>query len=97
MVELAGTFMPSISTRTKAAGTDVRFLDVNIGVVSGIVFDGRGAIARTTDGGDELVNVILRSGTRGRRFPRNERIKHWVCRWLGRQNLAYRKRWSYLD
>jgi len=31
--------------------TDVRFLDVNTGVVSGFVFDGRGAIARTTDGG----------------------------------------------
>jgi photosystem II stability/assembly factor-like uncharacterized protein len=31
--------------------TDVRFFEVNTGIVSGFVFDGRGAIARTTDGG----------------------------------------------
>src|SRR6267142_5576846 len=37
--------------KNEGGSTDVRFLDVNTGVVSGFVFDGRGAIARTTAGG----------------------------------------------
>lgn len=37
--------------KNEGGSTDVFFFDQNTGVVSGFVFDGRGAIARTTDGG----------------------------------------------
>jgi len=42
----------------EGGANDVFFLDQNTGLVSGSVFDGRGAIARTPTG-DELVDVIL--------------------------------------
>jgi len=37
--------------KNEGGATDAFFFDQNAGVVSGFVFDGRGAIARTTDGG----------------------------------------------
>jgi len=37
--------------KNEGGGTDLFFFDQNTGVVSGTVFDGRGAIARTTDAG----------------------------------------------
>ena len=49
--------------------TDIRFLDVNIGVVTGIVFDGRGAIARTADGGINWLTVFFDQGLEGVDFP----------------------------
>src|SRR4029077_8304476 len=49
--------------------TDVRFLDVNIGVVSGFVFDGRGAIARTTDGGMNWSTLFFDQPIQGLDFP----------------------------
>ena len=49
--------------------TDIRFLDVNMGVVSGIVFDGRGAIARTTDGGVNWSTLFFDQGLEGVDFP----------------------------
>jgi photosystem II stability/assembly factor-like uncharacterized protein len=49
--------------------TDVRFLDVNIGVVTGIVFDERGAIARTTDGGLNWSTLFFDQGLEGVDFP----------------------------
>src|SRR5882724_5939510 len=49
--------------------TDVRFLDINTGVVSGIVFDGRGAIARTTDGGMNWSTLFFDQGLEGVDFP----------------------------
>jgi photosystem II stability/assembly factor-like uncharacterized protein len=49
--------------------TDVRFLDVNIGVVSGSVFDGRGAIARTTDGGLNWFTQFFDQPIEGLDFP----------------------------
>ena len=49
--------------------TDVRFLDVNTGVVSGIVFDGRGAIARTTDGGINWSTLFFDQAIEGVDFP----------------------------
>ena len=49
--------------------TDVRFLDVNIGVVSGFVFDGRGAIARTTDGGTNWSTLFFDQPIEGVDFP----------------------------
>src|SRR4029077_2268627 len=49
--------------------TDVRFLDVNIGVVSGAVFDGTGAIARTTDGGMNWSTQFFDQPIEGLEFP----------------------------
>jgi photosystem II stability/assembly factor-like uncharacterized protein len=44
-------FQPFYFDNNEGGGTDVFFFDQNTGVVSGTVFDGRGAIARTTDAG----------------------------------------------
>ena len=44
-------FQPFYFEGNEGGCTDIRFLDQSTGVVSGIVFDGRGAIARSTDGG----------------------------------------------
>jgi hypothetical protein len=49
--------------------TDVRFLDVNIGVVSGNVFNGFGAIARTTDGGTNWSTLFFDQAIEGVDFP----------------------------
>jgi photosystem II stability/assembly factor-like uncharacterized protein len=49
--------------------TDVRFLDINTGVVSGFVFDGRGAIARTTDGGINWSTLLFDQAIEGLDFP----------------------------
>src|SRR5262249_38278216 len=44
-------FHPFYFDKSEGGGTDVFFFDVNTGVVSGIVFNDQGAVARTTDGG----------------------------------------------
>jgi photosystem II stability/assembly factor-like uncharacterized protein len=44
-------FQPFYFDGNEGGANDVFFLDQNTGVVSGSVFDGRGAIARTTDAG----------------------------------------------
>ena len=49
--------------------TDVRFLDANIGVVSGNVFNGFGAIARTTDGGTNWSTLFFDQAIEGIDFP----------------------------
>jgi photosystem II stability/assembly factor-like uncharacterized protein len=49
--------------------TDGRFLDVNTGVVSGFVFDGGGAIARTTDGGMNWSTLFFDQAIEGVDFP----------------------------
>jgi photosystem II stability/assembly factor-like uncharacterized protein len=49
--------------------TDVFFFDQNTGVVSGVVFDGRGAIARTTDGGTNWSTSFYDMGIQGIDFP----------------------------
>jgi photosystem II stability/assembly factor-like uncharacterized protein len=49
--------------------TDVFFLDQNTGVVSGILFDGRGALARTTDGGMNWSTSIYDQAIQGIDFP----------------------------
>jgi photosystem II stability/assembly factor-like uncharacterized protein len=55
--------------KNEGGGTDVRFLDVNTGVVSGFVFDGRGAIARTTDGGVNWSTLFFDQPIQGLDFP----------------------------
>jgi photosystem II stability/assembly factor-like uncharacterized protein len=49
--------------------TDVFFFDQNTGIVSGAVFDGRGAIARTTDGGMNWSTLFLDQTIAGIDFP----------------------------
>src|SRR6185503_14738643 len=56
--------------KNEGGGTDVRFLDINIGFVSGFVFlDGRGAIARTTDGGMNWSTQFFDQPIEGVDFP----------------------------
>ena len=55
--------------KNEGGATDVRFLDVNTGVVSGFVFDGRGAIARTTDGGTNWSTLFFDQTIEGVDFP----------------------------
>jgi photosystem II stability/assembly factor-like uncharacterized protein len=47
----------------------VFFLDQNTGLVSGSVFDGRGAIARTTDAGVNWSTLFFDQGIEGVAFP----------------------------
>jgi photosystem II stability/assembly factor-like uncharacterized protein len=49
--------------------TDVFFFDQNTGVVSGTVFDGRGAIAKTTDGGVNWSTLFFDQFLQGLAFP----------------------------
>jgi photosystem II stability/assembly factor-like uncharacterized protein len=49
--------------------TDVFFFDQNTGVVSGTVFDGRGAIARTTDAGMSWSTLFFDQFVQGLHFP----------------------------
>src|SRR5438132_847258 len=49
--------------------TDVFFLDANTGVVSGVLFDGRGATARTTDGGTNWSTALYDQAIQGIDFP----------------------------
>jgi photosystem II stability/assembly factor-like uncharacterized protein len=49
--------------------TDLFFFDQNSGVVSGAVFDGRGAIARTTDGGTNWSTLFFDQAIQGITFP----------------------------
>jgi hypothetical protein len=49
--------------------TDVFFFDQSTGVVSGVVFDGRGALARTIDGGTSWSTSFYDLGIQGIDFP----------------------------
>src|SRR5205814_9150881 len=55
--------------KNEGGGTDVFFFDQNTGVVSGTVFDGRGAIARTTDGGMNWSTLFFDQAIQGIDFP----------------------------
>src|SRR5207249_9902228 len=52
-------FQPFSFDNNEGGCTDVFFFDQNTGVVSGSVFDGRGAIARTSDGGMNWSTLFL--------------------------------------
>jgi photosystem II stability/assembly factor-like uncharacterized protein len=62
-------FHPFYFDKNEGGGTDVFFFDVNTGVVSGIVFDGQGAIAGTTDGGTNWSTSFFDQGLQGVDFP----------------------------
>ena len=62
-------FQPFYFDQNEGGGTDVFFFDQNTGVVSGTVFDGRGAIARTTDGGMNWSTLFFDQAIQGIDFP----------------------------
>lgn len=55
--------------QNEGGGTDLFFFDQNTGVVSGSVFDGRGAIARTTDAGVSWSTLFFDQPIQGVDFP----------------------------
>jgi photosystem II stability/assembly factor-like uncharacterized protein len=55
--------------QNEGGGTDVFFFNQNTGVVSGSVFDGRGAIARTTDAGVSWSTLFFDQAIQGLNFP----------------------------
>jgi photosystem II stability/assembly factor-like uncharacterized protein len=61
--------------------TDAFFFDQNTGVVSGILFNGRGAIARTTDGGNWSTS-LYDQGMQGIDFPTTD--IGFAVGWAGR-------------
>ena len=62
-------FEPFYFDKNEGGGTDVFFFDQNTGVVSGTVFDGRGAIARTTDAGVSWSTLFFDQAIQGIDFP----------------------------
>src|SRR5262245_50425571 len=62
-------FHPFYFDNMEGTGTDVFFFNLNTGVVSGTVFDGTGAIARTTDGGMTWSTSLFDHGLQGVDFP----------------------------
>jgi photosystem II stability/assembly factor-like uncharacterized protein len=62
-------FQPFYFDQNEGGGTDVFFFDQNTGVVSGTVFDGRGAIARTTDAGASWSTLFFDQAIQGIDFP----------------------------
>ena len=55
--------------QNEGGGTDVFFFNQNTGVVSGSVFDGHGAIARTTDAGVSWSTLFFDQAIQGLNFP----------------------------
>src|SRR4030095_3022381 len=62
-------FHSFLFNNNERACTDVFFFDQNTGVVSGTVFDGSGAIARTTDGGTNWSTIFFDQFVQGLHFP----------------------------
>jgi photosystem II stability/assembly factor-like uncharacterized protein len=62
-------FQPFYFDGNEGGANDVFFLDQNTGLVSGSVFDGRGAIARTTDAGVNWSTLFFDQAIEGVAFP----------------------------
>ena len=62
-------FQPFYFEQNEGGATDVYFFDQGTGVVSGTVFDGRGAIARTTDAGVSWSTLFFDQPILGITFP----------------------------
>jgi photosystem II stability/assembly factor-like uncharacterized protein len=62
-------FHPFYFDKNEGGGTDLFFFDQNTGVMSGAVFDGRGAIARTTDAGVSWSTLFFDQTIQGLNFP----------------------------
>ena len=63
------TFQTFLFENNEGGCNDVFFFDQNTGVVSGSVFDGRGAIARTTDAGTNWSTLFFDQAIEGVTFP----------------------------
>src|SRR6266481_840910 len=75
-------FQPFYFDKNEGGGTDVFFFDQNTGVVSGTVFDGRGAIARTTDAGVSWSTLFFDQAIQGIDFP--QPTSGFAVGWSGR-------------
>ena len=75
-------FQPFYFEQNEGGGTDVFFFDQNTGVVSGTVFDGRGAIARTTDAGVSWSTLFFDQAIQGIDFP--QPTSGFAAGWGGR-------------
>src|SRR5437667_7983284 len=62
-------FQPFYFDGNEGGANDVFFFDQSTGVVSGSVFDGRGAIARTTDAGMNWSTLFFDQAIEGVAFP----------------------------
>jgi len=62
-------FQPFYFDGNEGGANDVFFFDQNTGLVSGSVFDGRGAIARTTDAGMNWSTLFFDQAIEGVTFP----------------------------
>jgi len=65
----ADDFHPFYFDGNEGGGTDVFFFNQNTGLISGAVFDGRGAIARTTDAGVSWSTLFFDQTIQGLNFP----------------------------
>ena len=63
------TFQTFLFENNEGGCNDVFFFDQDTGLVSGSVFDGRGAIARTTDGGTNWSTLFFDQPIEGLAFP----------------------------
>jgi photosystem II stability/assembly factor-like uncharacterized protein len=63
------TFQTFLFENNEGGCNDVFFFDQSSGVVSGSVFDGRGAIARTTDAGTNWSTLFFDQSIEGLAFP----------------------------
>ncbi|MEP6974205.1 MAG: YCF48-related protein [Spartobacteria bacterium] len=66
------TFHPFYFNNTEGNADDCFFFDSNTGVTSGVLFDGTGAIARTTDGGTNWNSALFPQAMQGIDFPKPE-------------------------
>ena len=64
------SFHPFYFDSNEGSCDDVSFFDENNGVTSGVLFDGRGAIARTSNGGSDWTTSLFPAGTQGIDFPK---------------------------
>jgi photosystem II stability/assembly factor-like uncharacterized protein len=65
-------FHPFYFESNEGSADDTFFFDNMTGLTTGVLFDGRGAIARTTDGGVNWSSTLFPEGTQGIDFPKPE-------------------------
>ena len=65
-------FHPFYFDSNEGSADDTFFFDQLTGLTTGVLFDGRGAVARTTDGGTSWSSTLFSQGLQGIDFPRPE-------------------------
>jgi photosystem II stability/assembly factor-like uncharacterized protein len=63
------SFHPFYFNGNEGSCDDLFFFDETTGVSSGVLFDGEGAIARTTNGGVDWTSTLFSNGLQGIDFP----------------------------